>query len=286
MLLAVLSDVHGNLPALETVLDALQEHPLDGIILAGDFVGGPQVNETLELLRPLHPWAIKGNSDINLIQYDQGSAPESWRTSKQFELLRWAHRNISPSNLDFLKGLPEQMAVDIPGTAPIRIVHGSPRDPYESIFPDQNPEVFESAMAQIPETLCIFGHTHLPWQKEWNGKQALNPGAVCGALNGDVRAQYTLLTWERDRWRVEPGAVSYDLSRSRRAFEDSGLLDEGGALAKAFLLSIETGQNVGGFFLSCAYRLAAEAGYGDFPVVPDPIWEKAAEVFDWQRLGK
>ena len=168
----------------------------------------------------------------------------------------------------------------------MRIVHGSPRDPYESIFPDRDPGAFESALAQIPEALCVFGHTHIPWYKEWHGKQALNPGAVCGALNGDARAQFTLLTWDQDRWMAMLDAVSYDLSRSRRAFEDSGLLDEGGALAKAFLLSVETGQNVGEFFLSHAYRLAAEAGFVDCEVVPDLIWDQAAETFDWGRFGE
>jgi len=286
MRLAILSDIHGNLQALEAVLEALRGNAVDGFILAGDFVGGPQVDDTFAQLRPLNPWIIKGNSDINLIQYDNGSAPEAWRNSKQFGMIRWTQRNISSSNLDYLKGLPEQVAVDIPGTAPIRVVHGSPRDPYESIFPDQSPEIFELALAQITETTCIFGHTHIPWIRERHEKLALNPGAVCGPLNGDVRAQYALLTWHKQAWHVEHQAVPYDLSRSRRAFEESGLLEEAGALAKAFLLSNETGQNVGDFFLKYAYRMASEAGYQDCQVVPDPIWDRAAETFDWSHYGK
>lgn len=286
MLLAVLSDIHGNLQALEAVLEALQVNPVDGFILAGDFVGGPQVDETFEQLRSLNPWIIKGNSDISLIKYDIGSAPEAWRSSKQFGLIRWAQQNISSSNLDYLKGLPEQVAVEIPGTVPIRVVHGSPRDPYESIFPDQAPEAFELALTQITETICIFGHTHIPWSRESHGKLALNPGAVCGPLNGDVRAQFALLAWDQLGWHVEHHAVPYDLARTRRAFEESGLLEEAGALAKAFLLSNETGQNVGDFFLKYAYRMASEAGYPDCQVVPDPIWDQATKTFDWSRYSK
>lgn len=285
MLLAVLSDIHGNLPALEAVLEALEAFAVDGFILAGDFVGGPQVNETLDWLRSLKIWGIKGNSDINLIQYDNGTAPQAWRHSKQFSLARWAHRNIHPSHLDYLKKLPEQLTVEMMGRTSIRVVHGSPRDPYESIFPDKNPESLKLALAQIPERTCVFGHTHIPWKQVCSGKMALNPGAVCGALNGDVRAQFALLMWENDHWQVEHRAVPYDHARSRRAFEESGLLEEAGALAKAFLLSNETGQNVGDFFLKYAYRLAAEAGYGDCQVVPDPIWDRASETFNWARYG-
>jgi putative phosphoesterase len=286
MLLAVLSDIHGNLPALEAVLEDMAQFTLAGIIAAGDYVGCPWADETIERLSSLHPWAIRGNTDINLIKYDEKSVPQAWHTSRQFALARWIHQHIRSSSLDFLKRLPEQISIEIPGTISIRVVHGSPRDPYESIFPDQNPDSLASALAQIPEKVCVFGHTHIPWKQDCDTKQALNPGAVCGALNGDVRAQYALLLWEKDHWQVEHRAVPYDLVRLRRGFEDSGLLAKGGALAKAFLLSNETGLNVGEFFLSYAYKLATEAGYRDCEVIPDPVWDQAAATFGWANFGR
>jgi hypothetical protein len=69
----------------------------------------------------------------------------------------------------------------------------------------------------------------------------------------------------------------------RTIFQESGLLEEGGALARAFLLSIETGQNVGEDWLSFTYRLAAETGFKKCDVVPDAIWEQAATTFDWDK---
>jgi hypothetical protein len=75
--------------------------------------------------------------------------------------------------------------------------------------------------------------------------------------------------------------VAYDMGRIRAAFQDSGLLSEGGALARSFLLSIESGQNVADDLLSHAYQLAAKAGFGDCGIVPDEVWDRAAVTFDW-----
>ena len=130
--------------------------------------------------------------------------------------------------------------------------------------------------------MFVCGHTHIPWKVVRHGRLALNPGAVCGPLNGETGAQYALLTWQDRHWQVDHRVVAYDLELIRAAFRESGLLDKGGALARAFLRSIETGQNVADWFLTYAYRLAADAGHGECEVVPDELWEHAAATFDWE----
>jgi predicted phosphodiesterase len=94
MRLAVLSDTHGNLPALEAVLADVRQFAVDGVIVAGDLTGGPHPNETIALLRALNGWLIRGNSDANLLQLAAGEAPEDWYTSRQFALLRWSLHTI------------------------------------------------------------------------------------------------------------------------------------------------------------------------------------------------
>ena len=282
MRLAVLSDIHGNLPALEAVLQELQRWDISGIIVAGDFIGGPQPIETIRRLQSLRTWMIRGNSDENLLRYGNGLAPKAWYSSRQFALLRWAHRHVDRDTFDFLQSLPLQRAVHVQGATAIRVVHGSPRDPYESIFPEREPATLDAALAQVDEPVLVCGHTHIPWKAKRHGRLALNPGAVCGPLNGETGAQYALLTRQDSHWQVEHRVVDYDLEQIRRAFRESGLLDEGGALARSFLSSIETGQNVADWFLSHAYGLAAEAGYEGHSVVPDGIWERAAATFDWE----
>lgn len=282
MRLAILSDVHGNLPALEAVLADLQQHDVDGIVVAGDLVGGgPQPEETTHLLRSLDSLMIRGNADTYLVRYDAGDVPDDWRTSHQWAPMRWQYHHLDQDTLAFITSLPEQRGIEIAGAAPIRVVHGSPRDPSESIYPDRDPAILDLALAQVSESVLVCGHTHEPWHRELDGRLALNPGAVCGPLNGYVGAQYALLTWQNERWRVEHRAVPYDLERLRAAFHDSGLLAETGAWAHVILLCIETGQNLAKDFVSHARRLAVEAGFKSCDVVPDPIWEKAAATWRW-----
>ncbi len=301
MRLAVLADVHGNLPALEAVLADVQQYNVDGIIVAGDLIGGgPQPVEVLRLLRSLRTWMIRGNNENYFLAYDAGEAPDAWRVSYQWVVLRWTYHRLDKASLDLITSLPEQCVVALDGTAPIRVVHGSPQGPSGRLFPDrdpaklywfrkagllpldQDPDNLGVAFEQIAEPVLVCGHTHIPWKQEQDGRLALNPGAVCGPLNGDVCAQYALLTWRDDHWQAEHQVVPYDLDRVRAAFCESGLLAVGGAFARACLLTIETGQNVAGHFVSYVCKLAAGAGFKDCDVVPDAIWEHAVATFDWE----
>jgi putative phosphoesterase len=284
--LAVMADVHGNLPALNAVLGDLQHFQVDGIIVAGDLVGGPQAVETTRLLRSLGSRMIRGNSDSNLLRYSGDDGPRAWRTHHQFALLRWTCRHVDEDTFEFIKSLPQERVVEVADTAAIRVVHGSPSDASESIFPHRDPHTLDLALAQTEEPVLICGHTHRPWKLERSGQLALNPGAVCGPLDGYVGAQYALLTWDDERWSVEHRAVPYDLDDIRAAFQQSGLLAEGGSLARAYVCCLETGRNVWDDFLSYAYRLAEQAGHEGCQVVPDPIWERAAATFNWEAAAR
>ena len=204
--LAVLSDIHGNLPALQAVLEDASRQAVDGFIQAGDYTGGPQAPECLLLQRSLPGWMIRGNGEVNLRRYEQGDCPPAWKTNHQFSLLRWDHARLSRSELDFLYALPEQEVVQIEGTASIRVVHGSPRSPYEQIFIEDAP-VLQRALADTREAVLVCGHTHCPWSIRQDRQLALNPGAVCGPLNGFTGAQYAILSWQVDSWQVEQRAL-------------------------------------------------------------------------------
>lgn len=287
MRLAVLSDVHGNLPALDAVLADIHRHMVDGIIVAGDLaVSGPQPIEAVNRLRWLGAWMIRGNTDISLLKYDSGEGPAAWRTSRVFTLLRWTHSHIDRQTLDFLASLPEQRVIALPGTDAIRVVHGSPSSPTESIFQDRNPEVLEHALQQVNEPVLVCGHTHLPWHLERDGRLIVNPGAVNGPLNGETGAQYAILTWSRGHWQPRLFTVPYDLERLRKIYLESGFLEEVGPMARAFLLNLESGQDAAGDFFAYAKRLAAEAGSLVDGTIPDEVWEQASVVFDWERYKK
>ena len=208
MRLAVLADVHGNLPALEAVLADVQTHDVDGIIAAGDLIGGgPQPVEVVRLLRSLGSLMIRGNNEDYFLAYDAGDAPDAWRVSYQWATMRWSYLCLDRETLDFVASLPEQHVVALDSTPPIRVVHGSPSSPSGRLFPDcdpasmslfrkagflppgRDPVKLDLALAGVNEPVLVCGHTHIPWKQEQSDRLALNPGAVSGSLNGDVRAQ-------------------------------------------------------------------------------------------------
>ncbi|MEW5717416.1 MAG: metallophosphoesterase family protein [Chloroflexota bacterium] len=304
MRLAVLADIHANLPALEAVLADARQHRADGFIVAGDHItGGPHPNETMDALRSLaNCWMIRGNTDDYLVQLANGAAPGEWRTSRQWAPTRWSFDHLAKDHLEFIAALPEQCVVKCGDAAPIRVVHGTPSSSIDHLMPEYDAAIveifaralvqrrdhvlFDQAIAPVREPVLICGHSHISWRTERAGRLVLNPGSVGAPINGDPRAQYALLTWRDERWRVEQRFVEYDIARVRAAYSKSGLLDEGGGLARAFLLDAELGQNISGKLLRHAYRLAKDVGFPDCAVVPDDIWGRAVETFDWGAAAK
>ena len=304
MRLAVLADIHGNLPALEAVLADARQHGADGFIIAGDFVDRPQPLETLEVLRDLGGWMIRGNREDYLLAYHTGEAPDTWRESERWFGLRWTYHRLDPKALEFIAGLPEERVIAIGDAAPIRIVHASPTGPSELPLPDHDlaaldlyrkaglfavsytPIALEFALAHVGEPVLVCGHSHIPWKYEHEGQMVLNPGSVGAPINGDPRAQYALLTWHRGYWQAEHRAISYHLDRIRAAYHASGLLISEGAFAQAMLLCIETGQNVPGRLVSHFVRLADQAGFKDRSTVPEALWEHAVATFDWEAAAR
>lgn len=287
MRLAVLSDIHGNLQALEAVLDDVECDHVDGFIVAGDLaIGGPQPVEAIQRLRSLPAWIIRGNSEGYLQRYHQRTAPAEWYTCQQWAPTRWNYHQMDRETIEYLLSLPEQHVIPVDGSTAIRVVHGTPDNPAKLLFPDKNPQDLHDALAQIVEPVMVCGHTHVPWTKKQGAQLAVNPGAVSFPLNGHVGAQYALLTWRAQQWEVEHRAISYDMNDLRATFEQTGFLTEVGALARATLLTLETGRDVFLAFLLYAYELAKQAGYKDCKVVPDNIWERAVQNFDWEHYRR
>ncbi len=278
---AVIADIHGNLPALEAVLADIDRQRVDGIIAAGDYISGPRNQEVIDLLRRRARWMILGNHEERLNAYHRGAAPAAWRLAKQMAPLRWCHAHLDAETLDYLDRMPEQVAIHLPGTAPIRVIHGSLTSASEGLLPQHNPEVIRRALRDIDEQALVCAHYHWPWAWRVDGKLALNPGSAGNSLTGDTRACYGLLTWHGGRWQVEHRAVAYDLARLRADFVSTGFLAEGGALARVFLRSTELARIVAGPFLRHAHHLAREAGHPPTDLVPDDVWDRAVATFDW-----
>jgi putative phosphoesterase len=286
MKLAVLADIHGNLPALEAVVADARARGVSGWLAAGDMAGGPQPSEVIHLLDELGAVMIRGNQEGYALSLADGTAPQAWRTARQWEFVRAASALLDSRAMAIIARLPDQRRVEIPQQAAIRMVHGSPRDPIELIFPDRHPGQLEAALELVREPVMVCGHTHESWAKRLNGQLALNPGSVGAPLGGDLRAEYAVISGSPEGWVVEPVRVSYDLDAVRRAFTESGLLAAGGPLARAALLSVELAQDVFVDFVQHSFHVAEAANCPDRQAVPDEIWERAEATYDWPRSAR
>ena len=225
--LAVLADVHHNLPALEVVVEDFRSRGVDGVVGVGDYLlRGPFPQETMDLLRPLDAGWVRGNTDGYVLEYAAGQPHDAWYTSGQAASLRSTHEHVDHQRQDHLASLPEQMVVHTEGTEPVRPVHGRPDDPMGRLVADGGSEALcrfrragfldevstspdlDATTTETHESVVICGHTHIPWSQQPPGWLVVNPRAASGSLNEDPRAHYALLSWTEACWTVEHRAVA------------------------------------------------------------------------------
>ncbi|PKW09230.1 Predicted phosphodiesterase [Streptomyces sp. 1222.5] len=175
--LAVLSDVHGVLPALEAVLAEPEVAAADRIVLTGDITAGPQPGAVLDLLRAQGErvlW-VGGNADRELVEYRRGE-----RTEIPDPIGPFAARELTGEQVDFLAALPRTLTLRVRGLGTVLFCHATPRDDEEVVLVDSRParwaEVLTGLDADIGTVVC--GHTHMPYVRLAHGRLVVNPGSV------------------------------------------------------------------------------------------------------------
>jgi putative phosphoesterase len=229
MRLAVFSDVHGNLSALEAVLKDIAAESPDQIIFAGDLcLFGPRPAACLDVVRDLNCISIYGNTDEWLI--DRQPPPDRFAA-----LAKWSYEQLSDDQLNWLGDLPFEYSISAAASRAdsLLIVHANPVDVNQIIFPPeeeqearygrvrQPDEDLDQLLSGIESNTVVFGHLHIPFIRSRGQIKLFNISSTSMPGDGDPRAKYGLFTWDGHIWTFERKYVAFDMAPEIAAFRTS-----------------------------------------------------------------
>lgn len=189
---AVLSDVHGVLPALEVVLAEPDVRAADLVVVTGDHAAGPMPVETLDLLASLGPSGVlvRGNADDDLVAVARGER----EPAPDIAVDGWAAAQLRPDQVGLLARLPHPVTLEVAGFGPVVFCHGTPRDLDEVVLVDTRmarwAEVFAELAPDVRTVVC--GHTHMPFVRLVDRRLVVNSGSV-GMPYGGAHPSWALL---------------------------------------------------------------------------------------------
>lgn len=221
MKVALIADVHANLPALEAVLADARRKQVDAIWNAGDLIGyGPFPDEVVKRLKQEGVVNIVGNYDLKALHLRQkpykGKAPEKGLA------FNWAGEHLSPESRRYLLSLPSERQMTVEGKR-ILLVHGSPAASDEHLGPETPEERLRQLARMAEADIIICGHSHTPFIRKVGRVCFVNTGSVGRSDDGDMRASYAVMELTRNTFHVEHYRVRYDIVKAAAAARERGL---------------------------------------------------------------
>ena len=206
-----LSDIHGNLAALEAVLAAFRERGVERIYAAGDLLfGGDDPLGVWRALQQAEAECVRGPSDIALVQISPASlAPKSDRERARAELFSSTRAAIGDLVVEQLRRLPDQIRVPLIDGSEIVVVHGSPADPSAEISHDLSDEEILALVGDDPADIIVCGGSHVPFERRIDGLYVVNAGTVGDHPSGERIADFVVMTPAMDGVRVERATAEY-----------------------------------------------------------------------------
>lgn len=233
--LAILSDIHGNLPALEAVMADLKNFNVDQVIVPGDVINfGPFSRQTAEIVIEKNWPVIRGNNEYFLIDYKTPRAPAEWNDPLQFAPIAWLSRQFdADAKLKTqIASWPDSLNLRFSDAPPIHVFHGSPSDPWDSIYWTLTDEEIEKLLSTVDTDFVICGHTHLPMDRQTGKWRIFNPGSVGVPLDGLFSASYLILEGDEQGWKPTFRRVPFDYEAIFQEFEASGYNNESGPMGR------------------------------------------------------
>lgn len=228
--IAVLSDIHGNLHALEAVRAELRREKPDAVLVAGDLVlNGPDPNATVDALRLLESEGaliVSGNTDIAVGDFDYGAAFPQYQDDVPDTIIaaaEWAHDQLGDEQLEWLRRLPSERRLRAVGDTLVLAVHASPGSQTRGFDRALDANVIlERAAATDARVICV-GHTHVPEVRDLGWKTIVNAGSAGYVFDGDPTASWAMVTITDGEVAAEIRRTEFDILAVANAISARGL---------------------------------------------------------------
>ncbi len=307
---AVISDVHGNYPALRAVLEDARQRGVTHYLFAGDYcISNPWPDDSVAAIRAIHEKHIIRGNEEKYLENLIGKDPSQW-TDGQMQVSYWCYRNMRKDNLEYVLSLPHRVdfacngmmihmahsSMDFMGTYPFytwnsvviadrnRAAEADPEKILEAISAErENDPVFQKAVSGLERGVYIFGHSHLQWSLKAKDREVylINPGS-CGLPLDGIRniAPYTVLEIAEDgKVRIEEIRVPFDRTAYMNAFMQTGQFREANVWSRVIMRELDNAQEHIWFFLAFAEQYARKTGDERRPFAVD-TWEKAYALWE------
>ena len=226
MIIALISDIHGNLPALKAVIKDASQANAQEIWCLGDLVGYlPFPNECISLIQKKTSASIVGNYDLKVIDFEKEK--REWKQSKKpakFDAFEWNSRNLNPQSQRYIRSLPVNIRRKI-GKFKILLTHGSPQNIEEPVLPETPQERLIELCKTANADIIVMGHTHQFMNRKVSNQWFINPGSVGLPVKKDLRASYALLEIKQGKIQVVERKIEYDVSKVVKALKGINLSD-------------------------------------------------------------
>lgn len=273
---AIISDIHGNMPALEAVLEDAKKIGVDEYIFLGDYcLCSPFPNEVVNTIRNMTHSHVVGGNEEDYFDTIINQEENTW-VNGQYSTLHWGYNAITKDNLNYLSNLPKELNIQ-DSNAPIRGFHCSKtyfngtrveeftnnnysknyrkktftREEYINTINNTliNDDNLKQVLTKIPDGIYTFGHTHVQWHMQIENKLLINPGSCGLPLDCLPGASYTIIDISNNNWQVLERRVQYDIEKSIDNLLKSELYQKARVMSSIVIDQLRTGlSQIHGFF--------------------------------------
>lgn len=258
MRLAVISDIHGNLPALEKAFAFIEKIKIDGIIWCGDYVTDILLSsEVLEFIKLKNEkykhWVIKGNREDYIIDYHNKKI--DFESVDSFNSLMLTYKSLKFEDIKYISSLPDEIVVDIKGCPQIYVSHKLKND---STY-----------------KYNIFGHIHKQCLFIKDDCKFINPGSIGQCFSGTSGLEFALLDLVDGEWSSHFYHMSYNLEFVTKFIRNSELSDCPHHWSDILIKTLETGHNYVDEYIEEVKRIALKCNveFKKMADIPDKIWD-------------